>query len=89
MMLDVVFGGFRRMMSGMLLVPMREMRMMRRFFVSPGVMLLGGLFMMMRGMLVMFGCFLVLLRCVFGHCLLLRISGLTHGHAQGSSDIFR
>jgi hypothetical protein len=49
-------------------VAMRAVRMMSRLFVIAGFMMLGSFAMVLRGMLVVFGCLVVMLdACVVGH----------------------
>jgi hypothetical protein len=67
-MLGVMTAGFGVMMFGMAGVAMRAVRMMSRLFVIAGFMMLGSFAMVLRGMLVMFGCLVVMLdACVVGH----------------------
>ena len=62
MKLDMRLGGFARVMFGVLVMRMGEMRMMRARFViavgdvaGGGAMMFGGLFVMLGGVLVMLG----------------------------------
>src|SRR5713101_7903072 len=55
----VVFAGFLGMMGGVQMVPMRDVRMIPRHFVFPGLVLFRGLPMMAGGMLVMLSGFVV------------------------------
>ena len=64
-MFEVGFGRLRSMMGGMQMVGMREVGMVRSLLVSAGFMVLGCFFVMTRGVLVMFGCFLVMVCCLF------------------------
>jgi hypothetical protein len=73
MMLDVRLGGFARMVHGMLVMAASGMGMMSRCFVIAGFMVPGGFAMMLRRMLVMFGCFVMMLGCVLRHVDLLRL----------------
>jgi hypothetical protein len=67
-MLGVMTAGFDMVMLGMAGVAMRAVRMMSRLFVIAGFMMLGSFAMVLRGMLVVFGCLVVMLdACVVGH----------------------
>ena len=61
------FGGFGRMMRGLLMMPTGGMRMMHSFLVTPGLMVFGGFLMMPRGVLMLFRRFIVMLGCFGGH----------------------
>jgi hypothetical protein len=64
-MFEVGFGRLRSMMGDMQMVGMREVGMVRSFLVSAGFMVLGRFLVMTRGVLVMFGGFLVMVCCLF------------------------
>jgi hypothetical protein len=59
------FRRFRLRIDRLLVMAMREVGMVRRFLVRAGFMVLGRFFMMTRGVLVMFGGFLVMVCCLF------------------------
>jgi hypothetical protein len=59
------FRRFRLRIDRLLAMAMREVGMVRRFLVRAGFMVLGRFFMMTRGVLVMFGGFLVMGCCLF------------------------
>jgi hypothetical protein len=64
-MFDMEFCCFLSMIGCMHMVAMREVGMVRGFLVSAGFMVLGRFLMMMSGVLVMFGGFLVMVCCLF------------------------
>jgi hypothetical protein len=67
-MLGVMTAGFGVVMFGVAGMAMRTVRMMGRLFVVAGFMVLGSFAMMLRRMLVMFGCLVMMLdACVVGH----------------------
>jgi len=57
------FGRVVCMLSGMNIVAMRHMRVMRGFLMIAGLVMLGGLFVVARRMLMMFGGLLVMIGC--------------------------
>jgi hypothetical protein len=66
-MFDMGFGRCYRMLRGLGMMPTRGMRMMRRFLVIARLMVFGGFLMMPRGVLMLFGRFLVMLCSLGGH----------------------
>ena len=67
-MLGVMAAGLGMMFLGVAGVAMRAVRVMGRFFVIAGFMMLGGFAMMFRRVLVVFsGLVMVLDACVVGH----------------------
>jgi hypothetical protein len=64
-MFDMGLRRFSPMMDRLLAMAMREVGMVRRFLVRAGFIVLGRFFMMTRGVLVMFGGFLVMGCCLF------------------------
>ena len=67
-MLGVMTAGFGVMMLGVAGVAMRAVGVMRRLFVIAGFMMPGGFAVVLRGMLVMFGRFVMMLdACVVAH----------------------
>ena len=59
------FRRFRLRIDRLLAMAMREVGMVRRFLVRASFMVFGRFFMMTRGVLVMFGGFLVMDCCLF------------------------
>lgn len=64
-MFDMEFCCFLSMIDCVHMVAMGEVGMVRGFLVSAGFMVLGRFFVMTRGVLVMFGGFLVMVCCLF------------------------
>ena len=67
MVFDVGLGSLRRMVVGMLMVAVRQMGVVGRFFMVPGLVMVGSLAMMARGVFVVLGCFEVVIGCLFRH----------------------
>jgi hypothetical protein len=65
--LDVRLGGFGGVMRSVLMMAVREMRVMRGQFVLAVLVVLGGGFMMARRMFMMLGRCVMMLCCYFGH----------------------
>jgi len=63
------FGRCYRMLRGLFMMPTGGMRMMRGFLVIARLMVFGGFLMMTRGVLMLFGRFLVMLCSLGGHSL--------------------
>lgn len=63
--LDVRLGGFRRVMHGVLMVAVRQVRVMPSRFVSALFVMLCGFLMVTRGVLVMLGCLVMMFCCLF------------------------
>jgi hypothetical protein len=68
---DVALGGFCSMLSGVLVVAVCQVRMVRGFFVVATLVVLGCLMVMTGCVCVVFRCVLVMLCCFLGHRLLL------------------
>jgi len=66
-MFRVALGRLFGMVAGMKVVPVRDVRMMRRFLVRPRLMVLRRLLVMAGGVLKMFGSLLVMFRSLLGH----------------------
>ncbi len=56
MMFEMGFAGFSSMMGNIQMVRMREVGIVRRFLMFTGFMVRCLLFVILRGLLVMFGC---------------------------------
>jgi hypothetical protein len=65
--LGVMLAGFFGVMLGVVVVPLRDVRMVAGLFMIAGAVMLGGGAMMFGGVLVMLGGFQMMLRGVFGH----------------------
>jgi hypothetical protein len=63
----MVLGCVLGMFSGVDMVSMGDMRVVRGFLMVPGFMMFGCLFVMARRMLMMLGCVLVVLSCFLRH----------------------
>jgi len=72
-MLRVRLGRLRRVVHGVLRVPMRDMRVVRRCFVLASLVVLRGMAMMIGRVLVMLGGLMMVLRCLFRHGLRLLV----------------
>lgn len=70
-MLDVQLGGFRAVMCSMMKMPLRGVGVMRGGLVITVFVMPCGFAMMSRGVLVMLGCLMMVLCCLFGHAFLL------------------
>jgi hypothetical protein len=66
-MLEVVLGGLRGVMRGVVHVRMGCVRMMCGGFMAAGFVVLGGLAVMMRGMLMMLSGFVMMFGGFFRH----------------------
>jgi hypothetical protein len=66
-MLDVQLGRLRGMMRGVVLVALGTVGVVRGCFVVAGLVLLGGLAVMSRCVLVVFGCLVMVFYRLFGH----------------------
>ena len=70
-MVGVIFcvglGGLRGVVVRMMIVPGRQMRVMASLEMRPRLVVLGGLPVMSRRMLVMFGCLVMVLSGCFRH----------------------
>jgi hypothetical protein len=64
-MFEVGFGRLRRMMGDMQMVGMRKVGIVRSFLVFAGRMVLCRFSVILRGVLVVFSCFLVMVCCLF------------------------
>ena len=67
MIVSVMLAGFLGMMRSVHGMPVRYVGVVTRCFVVPGLMMVGGCAMMLRGVLVMFCCFLMVFRALFRH----------------------
>jgi hypothetical protein len=67
MVVGVVFAGFLRMMHRVDMMAVGHMSVVTGFVVVPRFMVLGCGEMMLRGVFVMFGCFLVMFSALFRH----------------------
>ena len=65
MMFEVGFGGFSSMMGNIQMVGMREVGIVRRFLMFTGFMVRCLFFVILRGLLVMFGCFPMMVYSLF------------------------
>jgi hypothetical protein len=63
--LDVRLGGFRRVMHGVLMMAMCQMRVVPSGFVIALFVMLGGFLMVPCGVLVMFCCLVMMFCCLF------------------------
>jgi hypothetical protein len=70
MMFHVRLGRFRGVVRGVLIMAVREMRVMRRRFMLPVFVVLGRVLVVMRRVLVMFGRCVMMVRCLLGHAFL-------------------
>jgi hypothetical protein len=66
MLFGVQFCCFGRVIRGVMHVPLGTLGVVRGFFVSARVMMLGGFFVVTCGMLVMFGSLRMMLGCGHG-----------------------
>jgi hypothetical protein len=66
-MLGVSLGGFIRVMLGVLVVPVRRVRMVRSLLVFAGFMVLGRLNVVPSGMFMVFRRLAMMIRCIFRH----------------------
>jgi hypothetical protein len=84
--LDVCLGRFRAVVDCVVEMPLRAMGVMSGCFVGAQRVMLGGFAMMPRGVLVMFGCLVMMLNRLLGHrCSpLLQIKNPTASEANGS-----
>jgi len=64
-MLKMKLGCFRRMMGDMQMMGMCEVGIVRRFLMIAGFMVFCRFFVIMRGLLVMFGCFPMMVYWLF------------------------
>ena len=70
--LDVELGRFRRVMSGVMGVPVRRVSVVSRRLVIAGFVVPGGFAMVVCRLLVVLCCLMMMARCLFGHgCLLI------------------
>ena len=65
MMFEVGFGGFSSMMGNIQMVGVREVGIVRRFLMFAGFMVRCFFFVILRGLLVMFGCFPMMVYWLF------------------------
>ena len=63
MRVDVLLGSMPSMVSGMNVVGVRQMRVVSGFLVVARFVMLGGLMVVTRCVLVMFGCLRVMMGC--------------------------
>jgi hypothetical protein len=72
---DVSLRGFGGMMRGVMMMAMRQVRVMRGEMMIAGFVVARGFAMMPGSVFVMFGCFVVVLGGLLGHKSSLRFSG--------------
>lgn len=72
--LDVVLGGFGGVVSGVGVVPLGYMRVMRRCFVIASLVVLGSFSVVVGGMLVMLSCLAMMVRCFLRHKIFLSLA---------------
>jgi len=65
MMFEVGFGGFSSMMGNIQMVGVRDVGIVRRFLMFAGFMVRCLFFAILRGLLVMFGCFPMMVYWLF------------------------
>jgi hypothetical protein len=70
---------FRGVMRGVLMMAVREVRVMRRRFMLPVFVVLGRLLVVMCRVLVVFGCCVMMLRCLLRHAILHAIAACAIG----------
>lgn len=66
-MLNMLLGGFRSVMRGVVEVALGRVCMVRSGFVVAAFVMPGGLAVMSSGVLVMLGCLMMMLGCFLGH----------------------
>lgn len=66
-MVGVEFAGFFGMMRGVVEVPLGDVRMVARFFMTAGLMLFGGGAMVFGGEVVVLRCLAMMVCCFYGH----------------------
>jgi hypothetical protein len=64
---DVGFGGFRGVVRGVMMMAMRQVRVMRGEMMIAGFVMARGFAMMPGSVLVVFGCFVMMLGGLLGH----------------------
>jgi hypothetical protein len=74
--LCVSLGGFSGVMSGMVMMAIGHMRMMRGHMMVTGFVMARRFAMMPRGVFVVFGCFVMMLGCFSGHLCFLHVRSL-------------
>jgi hypothetical protein len=83
--LDMEFSGLRRVVHRMLMMSMCQVGVMAGRFMIAGLVVFGCAAMMSGRMLVMGGCFAMVLCCLFGHGFLPEIDGNVRGNPTESS----
>jgi hypothetical protein len=66
-MFDVSLGGFRGVVRGVMMMAMRQVRVMRGEMMIAGFVMARGFAMVARSVLMVFGCFVVVLSGLLGH----------------------
>jgi hypothetical protein len=86
--LDVKFGGFRRVMRGVMQMALRAVSMMRGGFVIAVLVVAGGFAMVSRGVLVVLGGFVMMLCGVLRHgCSPVRLRGGDSNRRSYAGDV--